>query len=162
MSTEARYTDTLRVFVPAPSPATSGGVTLELTDDATWTTGQGSGLIDRTYRKDGTLIASGADTLNLLAAGSLTDIFKRAVDLDYVKAIKIQCVTGAISVTGAASNPLGLFTGSSEGFKLTAGQSVSFNLGAVGLAISTNGSITITETSTSAGATYKLLLCGEE
>lgn len=161
MSHEARLVDTLSVFVPAPSPATSG-IPMELADDATWTAGQGSGLIDRTLRKDITLTASGTETINVLAAGAQEDIFGRTVDLDAVKAIKIQCITGAISVTGAASNPLALFTGSGDGFKLTAGQSVTFNLGPTGTLVGSAGSFTFTETSTSAGATAKLLLCGEE
>ena len=51
-------------------------------------------------------------------------------------------------------------TGAGDGFLLTAGQSMAVEFGAAGLAVGSNGTFEVTETSGSAGATYKILFLG--
>jgi hypothetical protein len=123
--------------------------------------GQASGEVDQAYRVLGTLAASGTVTYNLLAAGALEDAFGNVVDLDEIKGMVITCLTGAIAVTGVASG-LTCFTGTDEGIKLAAGQTMALNFGAAGLSLSTNASIKVAETSTTLGATFELLLVGAE
>jgi len=128
-----------------------------------WDSDSDTAEADTVYRATLSLSASGAQTLNLLAAGSLADLLGGTVDLDEIKALAIKCTAGEFTVAGAVSNPLGVFTGSGEGLQLKATGGCSFaafDFGAAGLDVTTNSQITLTETSTSAGATAEVMVIG--
>lgn len=161
MATEATMTLGLRISQSYVAPATGGGEVFEAVDNDTWGSGSGSGYVDQGYRVVGSLAASGTVTYNLLAAGSLVGTDGTTVDLDEVMGIVVRCLTGSIAVTGVASG-LGCFTGADEGIKLSAGQSMALNFGASGLAVGANGSIKVTEPTTSAAATFDLTIVGAE
>lgn len=161
MATAGALSISLLCTVDVPTPGT-GTATEKLETVTRWTDGTGSGQIGRVYHATGSLTASGTATLNLLAAGALKDRFNTTVDLDELKGIMIKCLTGQFSVAAAAANGLTCFTGASEGVKLAAGHTLAVDFGAAGLAIGSTGSLTLTETSTSAGATYEIILTGAE
>lgn len=161
MATNAALSFELLATVDPPAPAT-GPITERLALTRRWTNGQGSGMVDRTYHATGTLTASGTVTLNLLAAGALKDRFNNTVDLDELKAIAVTCTSGAIKVIRAASNGVAMFTAAGEGAPLATDHGFAFTFGAAGLSLGSNASITITETSGTAGATYEIILTGAE
>jgi len=144
----------------SPASPLTGAVKGEILSEQRTTNGQGSGQADRAYFASRSLSASATHTYNVLAAGSLTDLLGQAIDLDEIKGLCVECLTGAIKVVGGASNALGAFTGSGDGLLLTAGQSMGVEFGAAGLAVGSNGTFEVTETSGSAGATYKILFLG--
>jgi len=148
-----------------PSSPYTGQTVADLNNGSTgarWTNGTGSAQCDRIYKKSGTLAASATDTLNLLAAGSLTDALGQAIDLDELKVVMVKCLTGSIKFVRAASNGAALFTAAGEGINLAAGQSVAVDLGAGGLSLSTNASLSITDTAGGSGSTYELVLAGAQ
>jgi hypothetical protein len=162
MAVEATLTIGLRVSQTSQSPASGGGIYYETTDTDTWSSGQASGEVDQAYRVLGTLAASGTVTYNLLAAGALEDAFGNVVDLDELKGFVVKCLTGAIKVTRASANGVPCFTSADEGAVLAAGHTFGFNFGPGGLALGSTASLTVTETSTTLGATFELLLVGAE
>lgn len=143
-----------------PDSPLTGAVKGEIVAQQLTTNGQGSGQADRAYFASRTLSASATHTYNVLAAGSLTDLLGQAIDLDEIKGLSVECLTGAIKVVGGASNALAAFTGAGDGLLLTAGQSMAVEWGAAGLAVGSNGTFEVTETSGSAAATYKILFIG--
>lgn len=143
-----------------PDSPLTGAVKGEIIAEQRTTNGQGSGQADRAYFASRSLSASATHTYNVLAAGSLTDLLGQAIDLDEIKGLCVECLTGAIKVVGGASNALAAFTAAGDGLLLTAGQSMAVEWGAAGLAVGSNGTFEVTETSGSAGATYKILLIG--
>lgn len=144
----------------SPALPQTGAVKGEILAEQRTTNGQGSGQADRAYFASRTLSASATHTYNVLAAGSLTDLLGQAIDLDEIKGICIECLTGAIKVVGGASNAMAAFTGAGDGLLLAAGHSMAVEFGAAGLAVGSNGTFEVTETSGSAGATYKILFLG--
>ncbi len=144
----------------SPASPQTGAVKGEIVADQRTTNGQGSGQADRAYFASRTLSASATHTYNVLAAGSLTDLLGQSIDLDEIKGLCVECLTGAIKVVGGALNALGAFTGAGDGLLLTAGQSMAVGFGGAGLAVGSNGTFEVTETSGSAGATYKILFVG--
>lgn len=144
----------------SPASPLTGAVKGEILAEQRTTNGQGSGQADRAYFASRSLSASATHTYNVLAAGSLTDLLGQAIDLDEIKGLAVECLTGAIKVVGGASNALAAFTGSGDGLLLTAGQSMGVEFGAAGLAVGSNGTFEVTETSGAAGATYKILFLG--
>lgn len=144
----------------SPASPLTGAVKGEILSEQRTTNGQGSGQADRAYFASRSLSASATHTYNVLAAGSLTDLLGQSIDLDEIKGLAVECLTGAIKVVGGASNALGAFTGAGDGLLLTAGQSMAVEFGGAGLAVGSNGTFEVTETSGSAGATYKILFLG--
>jgi hypothetical protein len=163
MSTSAALSLQLLALIDPVSPVEGGKLQHRTpsADTQRWAAGTGSGQVNRSYKVAGTLIASGTVNYNFLAAGALKDANGVTIDLDEVKALVVECVTGAIAVTGVASG-LACFTGTDEGVKLAAGQILAMSFGAAGLAVGAAGTIKIAETSTSAGATFLLHLIGAE
>jgi hypothetical protein len=145
--------------VDAPTPGL-GSVLEKISLALRLANGQGSGQADCVYHELHSFAASGTVTLNTLAAGALKDRFNSTVDLDELKILVVVCLTGSIEVVGAASNPMGCFTASSEGVKLTAGQAHILLLGATGLAVTSNSQFTITETTTTLTASAEVMLIG--
>ncbi len=151
-------------IVPS-SPYEGPGVRATLNNGssgARLTDGTGSGQADRVYRKSGTLAASATDTINLLAAGSLTDALGQAIDLDELKQLVVKCVTGSIKVVRPSSNGLTFFVAANDGINLSAGQTNATDFGAGGLALSTNATFEITDTAGGSGSTYELYLVGAQ
>ncbi len=142
----------------------SGPVSAELennTNGRRFKNGTGSGQVDRVYQVDGTLGAGATDDYDLLAAGSLTDVYGQAIDADELKAIVIKCNTGEVSFQGNASNQLSLFTSASQGIVLGAGATAGFDLGAAGIDVTTNSKFEILD-SDGGGSTYSLwLICAQ-
>ena len=161
MAVEASATIRLRSSQTYPSPATEGGIAYDVNVADSWSSGNASGEVDRPFRVLGTLVASGTVTYNLLAAGALKDALNNTVDIDELKFLVVRCLTGNIAVTGVSSG-LACFTGTDQGVKLAAGHAFAISFGAAGLAIGSNGSIKVAETSTTLGATFELALVGAE
>jgi hypothetical protein len=148
---------------PAAESGADGGpipITSEQTDR--WKQGTGSGQNDREYQRKRTVGAGATDSYNTLAAGSLVDRLNQAIDLDEFKSVSIKCTDGQIEVVGSAGNPLPMFTGAGEGFNLSAGQMCAFSLGSAGIDVTVNSLFEITETSTTAPATYVLTFTGAQ
>jgi len=143
-----------------PDSPLTGAVKGEIVAENRTTNGQGSGQADRAYFASRSLSASATHTYNVLAAGSLTDLLGQSIDLDEIKGLSVECLTGAIKVVGGASNSLAAFTGAGDGLLLTAGQSMAVGWGAAGLTVGSNGTFEVTETSGSGAATYKILFIG--
>lgn len=122
-----------------------------------WTNGIASGNVDRVYQVAGTLGAGGTDNYDLLAAGSLTDVFGQAIDADELKGIVVKCVTGEITLEAPVANGLGFFKAASDGVVLSAGQTIGVSFGAGGLDVTTNSKFDIDD-SGGAGSTYSLWL----
>jgi|TARA_Y100000310_G_C20641918_1_gene794435 hypothetical protein len=122
-----------------------------------WKQGTGSGQVDRAYMADGSLGAGATDDYNLLAAGSLVDVYNQAIDADELKGVVIRCETGEIEFRGDAANALSMFTNASEGITLAAGQSAGFDLGAAGIDVTTDSKFEVFD-SDGGGSTYTLWL----
>lgn len=144
----------------SPASPLTGAVKGEILAEQRTTNGQGSGQADRAYFASRSLSSSATHTYNVLAAGSLTDLLGQSIDLDEIKGLCIECLTGAIKVVGGASNALAAFTAAGDGLLLAAGHSMAVEFGAAGLAVGSNGTFEVTETSGTAGATYKILFLG--
>lgn len=162
MAVGAALTLELLATVDTLAPSTPTAVPHKADGSQRWTNGTGSGKVDRVYHATGALVASASVTFNLLAAGALKDPNNVTVDLDELKGLVVKCLTGTFEVVAASANGLACFTGASEGIVLTAGQSFGINLGATGLVIGSNASLTLTELSTTLGATYEIELVGAE
>jgi hypothetical protein len=164
MSTAASLNLQLLALIDPVSPVEGGKLQhrTPAADTQRWSAGTGSGQINRSYKVAGTLTAGASVTYNFLAAGALKDANNVTIDLDEVKAFIVECVTGAISVTSAAANGLACYTGASEGDLLAAGHITAKSFGPAGLAVGSNGSLTVTETTGLAGATFTLHLIGAE
>ena len=98
----------------SPASPLTGAVKGEIVSEQRTTNGQGSGQADRAYFASRSLSASATHTYNVLAAGSLTDLLGQAIDLDEIKGLAVECLTGAIKVVGGASNALAAFTGAAR------------------------------------------------
>jgi len=143
---------------PLEGPGNKGIVTNN-SNGRSWIGGTSSGEADRNYFVEGALGAGGADNYDLLAAGSLTDIQARAIDADELKAITVKCLTGDIKIGATATNGIGIFSAASEGVILSAGQTVSFDLGSDGISVEVDSKFTISEVGApSAAATYELAM----
>jgi hypothetical protein len=145
----------------SPGAPQTGAVKGEIAVDTRTSDGQGSGQADRAYFAERSLSSGATHTYNVLAAGSLTDLLGQAIDLDEVKTIAVQCLTGAIKVEGGGSNVLGCFTGANEGVNLSAGQVFALSLGAAGVSVGSNGTFVVTETASST-ASYRILIVGAQ
>jgi hypothetical protein len=143
----------------SPASPLTGAVKGEIVAELRTTNGQGSGQADRAYFASRSLTSGQTHTYNVLAAGSLTDMLGQAVDLDEVKGIVVECLTGAIKVVGGASNGLAAFTGAGDGIALSAGQTIGLEFAAAGVTVGSNGTFEVTETASST-ATYKILIIG--
>ena len=145
-----------------PSSPTGGNLQAPLLNVAggrRWTDGQTSGKIDRAYiRRRSGLGIGASDTYNLLAAGALEDIAGQTIDADELKGIMIRCTSGAINMTRPAANGLTIFTAVSQGIHLVSGQAVAFDLGAVGVDVTTASQFLVTESTGTATADYELWL----
>lgn len=144
--------------ITATSPA-SGDVVLECVNSAggtRWTNGTGSGNVDRAFYVSDAVAAAATDSYNLLAAGSLEDIYNQAIDADELKGLVIKCLTGAIKVVGTTGTPIGLFVAAGDGINLAAGHTLAVDFGATGLTVSTNSLFEITDTAGGSGSTYEL------
>jgi len=144
-----------------PDSPQTGAVKGEISIDTRTANGIGSGQADRAYFAERSLSSGATHTYNVLAAGSLTDMLGQAIDLDEVKAITVQCLTGAIKVEGGSANVLAAFTGANEGINLAAGQSFAMDLGPAGVSVGSNGTFVVTETAAST-ASYRILIVGAQ
>ncbi len=124
-----------------------------------WTNGQGSGQIDRVYKVAGTLGAGATDNYNALAAGSLTDVYGQAIDLDELKGIVIRCLTGQITFEAPGASFLSCFKAAADGIVLVAGHSIGLSFGAGGIDVTANSTFDIDD-SGGAGSTYELEFIG--
>lgn len=145
----------------SPDSPQTGAVKGEISVDTRTSQGTGSGQADRAVFALQSLTSGQTVTYNVLAAGSLTDLLGQSVDLDEVKLIAVQCVSGAIKVEGGSANVLAAFTGANEGVNLSAGQVFALGLGAAGVTVGSNGTFVVTETGSST-ASYRILIVGAQ
>ncbi len=151
----------LEATTKADLPHQPSPVVDKIDEELRWTDGQDSGEADRVYRHNGVLGAGATDSYDLLAAGSLKDVFSQAIDADELKAIALVCNTGAIDFRGAATNGIGIFTAASQGIALIAGQSIGIDLGAAGINVETNSKFEIFDAD-GGGSTYSLIfICAQ-
>ncbi|MCP4733037.1 MAG: hypothetical protein GY873_02485 [Bosea sp.] len=146
------------------SPFTGGPAMHKLentTGGSRWAQGTASGQIDRVYMVSGDMIADATDSYDVKAAGSLTDVYGQAIDLDELKGLVLKCLTGTIVFLSPGANNLGCFLAAADGIQLTAGQTLAIDFGAAGLDVTTDSKFDIDEP-TSAVATYTLLLWGAQ
>lgn len=125
-----------------------------------WTNGTGSGKADRVYFRSRSALGAGAtDSYNLLAAGSLVDVYNQAIDADELKALVLKVTSGAVKLEAPAANFIGIFADASDVILLGASakcNTIAFDFGAAGLDVTTNASFDITETSGATTANYEL------
>ena len=147
----------------APAAPVNGGLDRSVNNGsggARWTNGPASGQINRVYQTDGTLAAAATDSYNVITAGALKDLLGATLNLVQLKGLVLTCLTGSIKLMAPAANFLSVFEAASHGVNLTAGQTIGFDLGALGITVSTNGKFDITDTFGGAGSTYSLELIG--
>lgn len=136
----------------------AGDVRANCTDVERWTDGDSSGQISRILYRSETMASGETDTYNLLAAGSLTDVYGQAIDADEIKGLVLRCITGSVSLKAPAFNFLTCFGAAGDKIILAAGHTIAINFGAGGLALSTSASLAVAEEA-AAAATYELWLC---
>lgn len=129
------------------------------TDGTRWTQGTGSGQVNQLYVVSGSLASGATNSYNTLAAGALTDIFGTTIDLDELKGLILIPLTGSIRIDAPAANFIGLFADATDLLNVPSG-GLAFDWGAAGLDVTTNSKFDITETTSSATATYLLAFWG--
>ena len=141
----------------AVDPGAEGELVLNIDNGSTgerWSTGTGSGEIDRILMRTRAITASATQSYNLLAAGSLTDALGQAIDADELKGLVVECVTGAIAIEAPAAAFLPIFADASGSILLSAGHYFAMSFGAAGLDVTAGASFDITDTSGT--SSYKL------
>jgi hypothetical protein len=136
--------------VPAPTddPGAAGAVTQDLTNQAggtRWTDGQGSGEIDRVYKRVRTMTSGETQSYDLAAAGGLTDALARAIDADELKCLALKCTSGSIALEAPASAFIPIFSDASDVLLLSAGQTLAIDFGAAGLDVTSGSKFDIVE-----------------
>lgn len=146
------------------SPRSGGPIQGNLNNGADghrWIDGTASGAVNRIYRGDGTLGSGGTDSYNVLTAGALVDIDKRAINLSKLKALVLVVTSGSIAFKAPAADFLACFGATGDLFDLSMGslRCIALDFGDAGLTIDTSGKFDIVERA-SAAATYSLAFAG--
>ena len=113
-----------------------------------WTNGVGSGQIGQVYREQHTIGTGATVSFNTLSAGGLIDIAGDAVDLDELKWLYIEVVSGRVEFIAPAANFLDVFKATGAALDLAPGHKICLEWAAAGLDVTTNSKWDITDITT--------------